>query len=81
MVWKIPKLVAGDKLQVSFTLAGAPTPELLKGMDGSTIHWEKPGRAAKGSPPIMVYRDLRVPDKGDHERMRVPTAPPPPAAK
>jgi mono/diheme cytochrome c family protein len=80
IVWKFPKLNAGDSLEFTFTLAGAPSAEIVKGFDGSTVYWEKPGRTAKGSPPIMVYRDLRVPDKGDHERIAPPRFPPPAAS-
>lgn len=79
IVWKIPKIVAADKIALSFTLAGAPTPDLLKGFDGSTVHWEKPGRTAFGKK--LVYRDLRTPDEGDHERIGLPRMPTPPPAK
>ena len=69
MVWKIPKVAAGEKAIVSFTLAGSPASddELRSAVAGSTIHWETPGRRPSASPPMMVYRDLRIPDKGDHE--------------
>jgi mono/diheme cytochrome c family protein len=70
MVWKVAKLDAGEKVDLSFTLTGAPTAAVADGFAGSTVHWESPGRNAKGSPPVMVYRDLRVPDKGDHEVIR-----------
>jgi len=70
MVWKMAKLDAGEKVDLSFTLTGAPTAEVADGFVGSTVHWKSPGRNAKGSPPVMVYRDLRVPDKGDHEVIR-----------
>ena len=77
IVWKIPKLVAGDKLTLSFTLAGGtPAPEILKAMgDGSTVYWDTPGRNAFGS--ALAYRDTRTPDKGDHERMAPPRMPAP----
>ena len=75
MVWKFPTLNAGTKEPLSFTLTGAPNADVVAGFSGSTVHWEKPGRNAKGSPPIMVYRDLRVPDKGDHERINGPRLP------
>lgn len=78
VVWKLPKLVAGDKIEVTFTLAGAPTAEQLTAMNGSTVWWEKPGRNAYGQK--IVYRDLRTPDKGDHERITPPRMPAPPAA-
>ncbi len=78
IVWKVPRLSAADKLALSFTLSGAPpSAELHQGFNGSTVHWEKPGRNAKGKPPIMVYRDLRSPDEGDHERIPPPPVPPP----
>ena len=80
VVWKIPKLDAGDRQALSFTLTGAPSADVLKGFDGSTVHWDSPGRNAAGSPPRMVYRDLRVPDQGDHERINAPRMPAPPAA-
>ena len=77
MVWKIPKLVAADKLELSFTLAGAPTLELLRAFEGSTVYWEKPGRNAYGQK--LAYRDTRTPDEGDHERIPPPIMPAPTA--
>ena len=77
VVWKIPKLAAAETVQLSFTLPGAPTAELIKAMDGSTVHWEKPGRNAYGKK--LLYRDTRTPDEGDHERLTVPRLPTPAA--
>jgi mono/diheme cytochrome c family protein len=75
VVWKIPKLVAADKLTLSFTLAGAPSPDLIKGFDGSTVWWEKPGRTAFGKK--LQYFDTRTPPTGDHERIASPRLTPP----
>lgn len=77
LVWKIAKVAAGDRQELTFTLAGAPTADLLKGFEGSTVHWDKPGRTAFGQK--LVYRDTRSPDKGDHERIAPPAMPKPPA--
>lgn len=72
-VWKAPRLDASQKLSLSLTLEGpAPTADLVKGFLGSTVHWASPGRRPAGSPPMMVYRDLRIPDKGDHEVIAAP---------
>ena len=73
VVWKLPKLVASDKVELSFTLPGAPNAALLTAMDGSTVHWEKPGRTPFGQK--LAYRDVRTPDKGDHERLGLPRLP------
>jgi mono/diheme cytochrome c family protein len=74
-VWKLPRIEAGERVSLSFTLSGPepePGPELVKGFEGSTIHWTTPGRRPAGSSPNMVYRDLRIPDKGDHELITGP---------
>jgi mono/diheme cytochrome c family protein len=72
-VWRLPRIEAGERVSLSFTLSGPePTPELAKGFEGSTIHWTTPGRRPAGSPPHMVYRDLRIPDQGDHELVTGP---------
>ena len=72
VVWKVPKLTTSEKVALSFSLSGAkPSDEFFQAFAGSTVHWESPGRRVKGSPPIMVYRDLRIPDNGDHERIFV----------
>jgi mono/diheme cytochrome c family protein len=72
-VWRLPRMVAGEQITLSLTLSGPePGPELLKGFEGSTIHWSTPGRRPAGSPPRLVYRDLRMPDIGDHELITVP---------
>lgn len=73
LVWKIPGIISAEELMFSFVLSGSPaTEESLHQFRGSTIHWESPGRNANGSPPTMVYRDLRLPDRGDHELVRLP---------
>ena len=72
-VWKAPRLDASQKFSLSLTLEGpAPTADLVKGFLGSTVYWASPGRRPAGSPPMMVYRDLRIPDKGDHEVISAP---------
>jgi hypothetical protein len=72
-VWKLPRIAATEQIKLSLTLSGPkPTAELLKGFEGSTIHWSSPGRRPAGSPPRMVYRDLRMPDTGDHELITPP---------
>jgi hypothetical protein len=45
---------------------------VFKGFVGSTVHWVTPGRRPAGSPPEMIYRDLRIPDEGDHEVIAPP---------
>ncbi len=77
IVWKLPKLVAAESVDLSFTLPGAPTEDLLKAMDGSAVHWEKPGRTAYGK--ALKYIDTRTPDSGDHERLTPPRMPAPAA--
>ena len=65
--------MTGENQSLSFVLAGpAPTAEMLRQFAGSTIHWETPGRNEAAKPPRMVYRDLRLPDEGDHESVRLP---------
>ncbi len=77
-VWRVPRLEAGERLSFSLTLAGpAPSPELFAGFAGSTVHWTSPGRRPAGSPPQMPYRDLRIPDHGDHELVTPPRMPRP----
>lgn len=74
-VWKIPHLEPGEKFSASLTLSGPVTPEVLQSFGGSAVHWNSPGRRAVAKPPVLVYRDLRSPDSGDHERLAVPTMP------
>ena len=69
VVWKVPRIGAAEELKFSFTLSGTPTPQVQAGFAGSTVRWEKPGRRPAGSPPVMVYRDFRMPDTGDAERI------------
>jgi mono/diheme cytochrome c family protein len=72
-VWKLPRIAAAEQMSLSFTLSGPePSPELLRGFEGSTIYWTTPGRRPAGSPPQLVYRDLRIPDTGDHELITPP---------
>jgi hypothetical protein len=74
-IWKVPRLDAGERVELSLTLAGpAPT---LEDFEGSTVHWTSPGRRPAGSPPQMVYRDLRIADQGDHEPIPIAPAPRP----
>jgi ankyrin repeat protein len=73
VVWKIPKLAATEKAELSFTLPGAPDAALVKAMDGSTVHWEKPGRTPFGQK--LQYVDTRTPHNGDHERLGLPRLP------
>ena len=74
-VWKLARLTAGERVDFSLTLSGPePSADLLRGFEGSTVHWVSPGRRPAGSPPRMIYQDLRMPDRGDHERI-VPPAP------
>ncbi|MGE4244250.1 c-type cytochrome [Ramlibacter sp.] len=77
IVWKLPKLTAAESVDLSFTLPGAPAEELIRAMDGSAVHWEKPGRTAYGKK--LQYRDTRTPDSGDHERLTPPRLPAPAA--
>jgi mono/diheme cytochrome c family protein len=73
IVWRIPKLLAADKVDLSFAIEGPPSAELFKGFDGSAMHWEKPGRTEFGRK--LAYFDTRLPDVGDHERLGVPRLP------
>lgn len=76
VVWKMAGLAAGERQAVSFVLSGPePTAEFVAQFAGSTVHWEKPGRNANARPPTMVYQDLRLPDEGDHELVRLPLVP------
>jgi mono/diheme cytochrome c family protein len=74
--WRLPRIVAGEQIALSLTLAGPPAgAPLFKEFEGSTIYWTSPGRRPAGSPPRLVYRDLRIPDKGDHEPIAPPRMP------
>ena len=73
-VWEVPRIAAAEKQTYTLTLSGAgPTAEVLQGFRGSTVHWEKPG--ARMGPPQLVFRDLRLPDKGDHVGVSLPPPP------
>jgi mono/diheme cytochrome c family protein len=74
-VWRVPRLVAAQAFGASLTIAGPLSPDVLQGFDGSAVYWETPGRRAAGSPPTMVYRDLRSPERGDHQRLALPQMP------
>jgi hypothetical protein len=74
-VWKAARLVAGDTLELSLTLSGAPTAALLEELRGSTVHWDNPGRQPAGKPPAMVYRDIQLPDSGDQVPIALPRMP------
>ena len=74
-VWKVARLDTGEKFNASLTLSGPLTPQVLQGFDGSAVRWNTPGRRAAGKAPALVYRDLRSPDSGDHERLALPSMP------
>ena len=73
-VWKVPRIAAAEKQTYTLTLSGpapeiytipgpGPTGQAFKGFEGSTVYWAKPG--VRMGPPQLMYRDLRLPDKGD----------------
>jgi mono/diheme cytochrome c family protein len=73
-VWEVPRIAAAEKQIYTLTLSGptaeiytipgpGPTGQVLRGFEGSTVYWAKPG--VRIGPPQLVYRDLRLPDKGD----------------
>ena len=75
-VWEVPRIAAVEKQVYTLTLANAPpTAEVIQGFAGSTVHWARP--APKMGAGQLVYRDLRVPDKGDHLRIALPPPPRP----
>jgi len=74
-VWEIPRIAAAEKQTNTLTLSGptaqiytipgpSPSGQAFKGFEGSTVYWAKPG--VRMGPPLLSYRDLRLPDKGDH---------------
>jgi cytochrome c553 len=74
-VWEVPRIAAAEKQTYTLTLLGptaqiytlpgpGPSGQALKGFEGSTVYWAKPG--VRMGPPLLSYRDLRLPDKGDH---------------
>ena len=73
-VWEVPRIAAAEMQTYTLTLSGptaeiytipgpGPTARVFKGFEGSTVYWVKPG--VRMGPPQLVYRDLRLPDKGD----------------
>ena len=73
-VWEVPRIAAAEKQIYTLTLSGptaeiytipgpGPTGQVFRGFEGSTVYWTKPG--VRMRPPQLVYRDLRLPDKGD----------------
>jgi mono/diheme cytochrome c family protein len=73
-VWEVPRIAAAEKQIYTLTLSGptaeiytipgpGPTGQVFRGFEGSTVYWAKPGM--RMGPPQLVYRDLRLPDKGD----------------
>lgn len=74
-VWEVPRIAAAEKQTYTLTLSGqGPPAEVLRGFAGSTVHWAKPG--VRMSSPQLVFRDLRLPDKGDHAAVSLPPPPP-----
>jgi len=70
-VWEVRRIAAVEKQVYTLTLAGAPpTADVIQGFAGSTVYWAKP--APKLGAGQLAYRDLRVPDKGDHLRISLP---------
>lgn len=73
-VWEVPRIAAAEKQTYTLTLSGptseiytipgpGPTAQVFRGFEGSTVYWAKPG--VRMGPPQLMYRDLRLPDKGD----------------
>jgi hypothetical protein len=72
-LWQVPRLGAAEKQIYTLTLSGpGPTAEVLRGFIGSTVYWETPGVRM----PTLAYRDFRMPDKGDHVAIGVPSPKP-----
>jgi len=74
-VWEVPRIAAAERQTYTVTLSGptaevytlpgfGPASQALRGFEGSTVYWTKPG--VRIGPPPLSYRDLRLPDKGDH---------------
>jgi cytochrome c553 len=74
-VWEVPRIAAAEKQTYTLTLLGptaqiytlpgpSPSGQAFKGFEGSTVYWARPG--VRMGPPLLSYRDLRLPDKGDH---------------
>jgi cytochrome c553 len=74
-VWQVPRVAAAEKQIYTLTLSGptaqiytlpgpSPSGQAFKGFEGSTVYWARPG--VRMGPPLLSYRDLRLPDVGDH---------------
>ena len=74
-VWDVPLIAAAEKQTYTLTLSGptaqiftlpgpSPSGQAFKSFEGSTVYWARPG--VRMGPPLLSYRDLRLPDKGDH---------------
>jgi hypothetical protein len=74
-VWEVPRIAAGEKQTYTLNLSGStaqiytlpgpsPSGQAFKGFEGSTVYWARPG--VRMGLPLLSYRDLRLPDKGDH---------------
>jgi mono/diheme cytochrome c family protein len=73
-VWRVPRIPASGADVFTLTLSGAgPTPQVLQGFGGSTVHWARP--APRIAARELAFRDLRVPDRGDHMRIPLPSPP------
>lgn len=73
-VWEVPRIAAAEKRTYTLTLSGpGPTADVLRGFAGSTVSWGKPG--IRMGPSQVAFRDLRLPDKGDHLRVALPPPP------
>jgi cytochrome c553 len=74
-VWEVPRIAAAEKQTYTLTLLGptaevytlpgpGPSGQAFRGFEGSTVYWARP--EVRMGPPLLSYRDLRLPDKGDH---------------
>jgi hypothetical protein len=74
-VWEVPRIAAAERQTYTLTLSGhtaqiytppgpSPSGQPFKGFEGSTVYWARPG--VRMGPPLLSYRELRLPDKGDH---------------
>jgi mono/diheme cytochrome c family protein len=81
-VWEVPRIKPAEKQTYTLTLSGTsptevitlpgpgPAGQVLEGFEGSTVYWAKPG--VRMGPPKLVYRDFRMPDKGDQVNITSP---------